>query len=321
MKELEKILDRYRRLLKFLAHDIWVLDFTEFSRAKAIFMRYLQVAILTVKGLSTDKIGIYATNLSFFAALSLVPTVALLFAVTGGFGLNRRMEYLIQNTFSGTDGIDQIMNLAYRLVETGQEGIYGLVSFFVFIWTVIWFLQSIEKIFNKIWKVEKSRSIFRRAMYYIGILMLMPFILMLFMWGALILSKSFDNIFPDLTFFNAVKDIFLWLIAGAIIIATFTMMFKYIPNRKVHLSAAFNSAIITGIAFTVIQYLYFETQLLVARINNIYGVFASIPLFLIWMNTNWWIILTGAEISHSFQNVNQYKITKLNLFNKKNENE
>ena len=85
-------------------------------------------------------------------------------------------------------------------------------------------------------------------------------------------------------------------------------MYKYIPNVKVHFIAAFNAALIAAIAFIVVQYLYLETQILVSRLNAIYGAFAAIPLFLIWMNVSWIIILFGAEISHAYQYVDSYSI-------------
>ena len=87
-------------------------------------------------------------------------------------------------------------------------------------------------------------------------------------------------------------------------------MYKYIPNVKVHFSAAFNAAIIASVAFIIIQYIYTETQMLVSRIDAVYGAFAAIPLFLIWLNISWMVILVGAEISHAFQYVSEYKLKK-----------
>ena len=59
------------------------------------------------------------------------------------------------------------------------------------------------------------------------------------------------------------------------------------------------------------QYLYLETQVLVAKQNAIYGVLAAIPLFMIWLNLGWTIILYGAELSYSFQNVNHLKPSEM----------
>ena len=60
----------------------------------------------------------------------------------------------------------------------------------------------------------------------------------------------------------------------------------------------------------IIQYIYTETQMLVSRIDAVYGAFAAIPLFLIWLNISWMVILIGAEISHAFQYVSEYRLKK-----------
>ena len=92
-----------------------------------------------------------------------------------------------------------------------------------------------------------------------------------------------------------------WFLFFGMILLMFTAMYKYIPNVKVRFAAAFNAAIISATAFVIMQYLYMETQILVSRINAVYGAFAAVPLFLIWMNVSWVIILIGAEISHAYQ--------------------
>ena len=85
-------------------------------------------------------------------------------------------------------------------------------------------------------------------------------------------------------------------------------MYKFIPNYKVLYSNAIRSAALSGFVFTLLQYLYMETQLFVTRLNMIYGAVAAIPLFMFWMNFGWFIILFGAELSYAYQNVDQYNL-------------
>ena len=70
--------------------------------------------------------------------------------------------------------------------------------------------------------------------------------------------------------------------------------------------------------FGGVQYLYLETQVMVAKTSAVYGALAAIPLFMIWLNLGWTIILYGAELSYAFQNVDQHSITiaKLDEMNK-----
>ncbi|MBR3076004.1 MAG: YihY/virulence factor BrkB family protein, partial [Bacteroidales bacterium] len=65
-------------------------------------------------------------------------------------------------------------------------------------------------------------------------------------------------------------------------------------------------AAIAALVFVGFQYLYLETQVFVARLNTVYGVLAAIPLFLIWLNFSWQIIIYGAELTYSFQNLKNY---------------
>ena len=62
------------------------------------------------------------------------------------------------------------------------------------------------------------------------------------------------------------------------------------------------------VAFTAVQCMYLETQVFVTRLNGVYGTFAAIPLFMIWLNISWNIILMGAELSYAFQNVDTYNL-------------
>ena len=59
---------------------------------------------------------------------------------------------------------------------------------------------------------------------------------------------------------------------------------------------------------TVVQYLYNETQVFVTRLDAVYGAFAAIPLYMVWLNIGWNIILIGAELSYAFQHVDSYNI-------------
>jgi membrane protein len=88
-------------------------------------------------------------------------------------------------------------------------------------------------------------------------------------------------------------------------------MYKYIPAIRVHTRHAFKAAVIAGIGFTAVQYLYLETQVMVAKMSAVYGVLAALPLFMIWLSIGWTIVLYGAELSYSFQNVNHLNLNEI----------
>jgi membrane protein len=165
---------------------------------------------------------------------------------------------------------------------------------------------NVEKCFNKIWKAERGRSIAKRFLYYFGILIVAPLLLTMFLSVSLVFTSTLRTFGLEIKYFESVGFILQWGALYGIVTLLFTILYKYVPNVKVKFSAAFFAALISALAFVVWQYLYVGTQLFVSRMNSVYGAFAAIPLFLIWMNVSWTIILIGAEISHAYQYVNSY---------------
>ncbi len=86
---------------------------------------------------------------------------------------------------------------------------------------------------------------------------------------------------------------------------TLSAMYKFIPATFVEYRYALKAALYAGIAFTLLQYLYLETQVLVTNINAVYGAVAALPLFMMWLRFGWLIILYGAQFSYSFQTVDR----------------
>ncbi len=307
MKDLwEEIRSFYNWFVKFITEDIWNLDIDDFGKAKRRAIKYLKVALITIKKSGNDKLGLYAVSLSFFSAMSAVPFIAVALAVTGGVGFERKLQDLLLENFSGSqETINWLLQFANNIVESGQKDIFGVISFLLFTWIVIWMILNVEKSFNEIWNVERGRSIAKRFLYYFGILITAPFIIIIFLSVFSVFTNQLNSMGFGLKHLESIGFAMQWGLFYAVILFTFTVMYKYIPNVKVHFSAAFNAAMISAAAFVIMQYLYMETQILVSRLNAVYGAFAAVPLFLIWMNVSWVIILVGAEVSHAFQYVDR----------------
>ena len=142
-------------------------------------------------------------------------------------------------------------------------------------------------------------------------LILTPFLVVLFGTGI-----AYYGNFPKLLGLDLSELRFLPKLLGYLgfyIIATFTLsaMYKFIPATEVKYKYALRSAALAALVFVVFQYLYLETQVFVARMNTVYGVLAAIPLFLIWLNFSWQIIIYGAELTYSFQNVKNYGLQEV----------
>lgn len=297
------------RLKQFFRDDIWTVELEELSKAKARFIKYMKVMMITIKTFSSEKIGFQAVALSFFSTMSVVPFVAIVFAVTGGLGLADKLtEFLYEYFNNSQQVIDTILGFAQNIINTAQSSAMGLVSALLFVWIIIWMMMSVEKVFNNVWMVQKSRNLFRRLSVILVMLLVSPFIVLVFFGGSVVYSHALNYLGLDVESFTVFKTILGWVLFGVIAIVTFSAMYKFIPNASVDYSNALRAAIFSGIAFTIMQYVYLETQVMVTRLNGIFGAFAAVPLFMIWINVGWFIILIGGELSYAFQHVDNYNI-------------
>jgi membrane protein len=302
MNRVRKYSDTVKR---FFAEGIWKLNMEELSRAKAKTIKYIKVLIITIKTFSAEKIGFQAVALSFFGTMAVVPFVA----VTDGFGLSGKLTELLYANFSGhQEIIDSLLVFANNIIETSQSSAMGLISALFFVWLVIWMMMCVERVFNNVWRVRKSRNFFKRFGFYLIILFIAPFVVMLFFSGSIVYTNAFNSIGLGVEYFDTISSLVAWFIFYAIAALTFSAMYKFIPNYKVRYSNALRAALISAAVFTLLQYLYLETQVFVTRLNMVYGAVAAIPLFMFWMNFGWFIILFGAELSYAFQNVNNYNL-------------
>ena len=306
---MKRLLKRTRRLQSFFRDDIWELNLEELSKAKARFIKYLKVAAITIKTFSSEKIGFQAVALSFFSTMSVVPFVAIIFAITDGFGLAETLKDLLYQYFTNSQQtIDVVLGFSQNIIDAAKSSAVGLVSSLLFAWIVVWMMMNVERVFNNVWRVQKSRSLLRRISVIIAMLMVSPFVVFVFFGGAMMYSHALTSLGLDVGDFTIFKTLLTWVLFGAVATFTFSAMYKFIPNAEVNYMDALRAAIPAGIAFAAVNYLYLETQVMVTRMNGIFGAFAAVPLFMVWINIGWFIILIGSELSYAFQHVDSYNI-------------
>ena len=292
-----------------MSEDIWNENVSNLSKARARLVKDLRVLIITVKTFSAQKIGFQAVALSFFCTMAAVPFIAIAIAITGGIGLDGTLKQVISTYITNPQAVDTLFGFVDNIINTAKSSTLGLLSALLFCWLVIWMMMCQESVFNNVWKVNKSRKIMKRISFYLLILILAPFIVLLFFSGSVVYSNLLDILVPSSIAFSAgIKSFLGWMIFAAVSVLTFSAMYKFIPNFPVAYRNAIKAAVFSGPAFTLIQYLFLETQIFVTRLNAIYGAVAAIPLFMFWLNFGWFIILIGAELSYAFQNVNSYNI-------------
>lgn len=306
---MKRIVKKTYKLKNFFNEDIWQMELEELSKAKARFIKYMKVLLITIKTFSGERIGFQAVALSFFSTMSVVPFIAIVFAITGGLGLADKLTAILYAYFDNSQQvIDTILGFAQNIINTAQSSAMGLISSLMFVFIVVWMMMNVERVFNNVWKVQKSRNIFKRLSIIIAMLIVAPFVILVFFGGSILYSHALSYAGLDVEEFSIFKSILTWVGFGVVAMLTFSVMYKFIPNAQVKYSEALRAAFFAAIPFAIIQYTYLETQVFVSRLNSIFGAFAAVPLFMVWINIGWFIILIGAELSYAFQHVDNYNI-------------
>ena len=166
------------------------------------------------------------------------------------------------------------------------------------VWAVIKMFSHIEDSFNTIWWISSKRTIVRKFADYIALCFTASFFLIFSSSITIFLTTELSNFFGKIPFiqflFHLLPFFTIWLI--------FLFFYIFIPNTKVNLKSAVIGGILAGTMYQLTQIIYLKFQIQVTHYNAIYGSFAALPLFLIWLQLSWIILLGGAEMSFALEN-------------------
>ena len=171
-------------------------------------------------------------------------------------------------------------------------------------------LAHIEDAFNTIWQVDQNRTLIRKFSDYLSILFIGPVLIIMSSSATVFITTQVTEIIHRISIlgylsypiFTAMK-----LIPYALIWALFSLVYLVMPNIRVKLSAGIFAGIAAGTLYQLAQWFYIAFQVGFARYNAIYGSFAALPLFLIWLQISWFIVLFGAEISYACQHADDHE--------------
>ncbi len=298
--------------LKDLFSDrIWTLEPGKDDRVYAWVVRTWKIIRITFKTFTENRMGFQCVSLSYFITLALVPFIAFAFAVTGGLGLDDKITQVLGMILpTHPEIVDMLAEKAGNILASAQGGGLGLVSALMFLWAILWMMFQVERVFNNVWGILKiPRKLYKRFGFYFLVLFLAPFIVIIFGSGIVYATNMTDLFGLDLKEVRGLFKFIGYVVFYFILVGTISVMYKYIPATYVNYRYAFWSAMIAGLIFMLFQYLYLHTQMFMGRLSQAYGLLAAVPLFLIWLNFSWQIIIYGAQLTYSFQNVDKYKVS------------
>jgi len=299
------------KLRTFFKEEMWSHDLTSKSRRRTFIIRQSRIYFLAFKGFFEDRAAVKAAALTYFTMLSIVPIFAIAFVVARNFGFEDRLHEVIGG-IQGQEGLmEWLTSTVDSLLLNVKGGLLAGVGGLILFWSVIQVLNNIEASFNDIWQIRKARSPMRKFSDYLAIMIVTPFAIGLsgsFMVKIRSAADQYELIKPVLLFLiKSVPYVSIWLL--------FILVYIVMPNTKVKFKYALIAGIFAGTVALIFQSLYQDLQIGVWRFNTLYGSIAMIPLFLLWLQITWLIVLMGAEISFAYQNIENYEFEQnaLNL--------
>lgn len=291
---------------KFLTYDIWRITESEVTKTTYALYNIIKTVSVCVTRFTKDRLVNKASALTYSTLLAIVPILAVLFAIARGFGFDNVMEEQIRNNFGGSpEAAEAVLTFAQSYLAQTKSGVFLGIGLVLLFWTVINLVMEIEITFNRIWEVKRQRSVYRQITDFFSMILLAPVLIVvsaglsIFTTTTLKEMEDFALLAPVLQFLiRLVPYMFTWFM--------FTGLYVFMPNTKVKFKHAFVAGIIAGTAFQAFQYLYINSQLWVSKYNAIYGSFAALPLFLLWLHVSWTICLFGAELTYAGQNIKSF---------------
>lgn len=296
----------FKKSWHFVSEQMWQLRVDKVKdKRQGFFIRSLRIFSLAVEGFNEDKCLTKATALTFYTLFSIVPILALAFAISKGFGFEKNLEeQLLVNYPEYRDVLSQAFIYADSMLARTKGGVIAGFGIVLLLWSVLKLLVNIEASFNEIWEIKRGRSWVRKVTDYLTVMLISPVFLIVAGGLTVAIQARMGDIYL-LSYFSTflIKALAYTLVAG-----TFTFVYVVLPNTKVTFKAAFKSGIIAMILFELLQWVYLKFQIGANQMSAIYGGFAALPLFLIWVQYSWYVVLFGAELTFANQNVDNYEL-------------
>lgn len=275
------------------------------------------IPLIAVQGFIYDQCYLRASALTFYSLLSVVPFFALIFGIAKGFQIDDHLREVLLSQAQGQEVVlEQILIFANSLIEQTKGDVVAGVGILLLFWTVIRLLANIEEACGAIWRFQKTRSWKRTFADYMSLLFICPILLITSSSLTLLVLSYVENAGAQHHILQSISPLLLeglYYLPYFLTWGLFTFLYLFIPNT----STAFMSALLGGscasVLYQSLQWVYLHFQIGAARYGAVYGSFAALPLFLIWLQISWMIFLFGAEISFAHQYRHFHHLKQINF--------
>lgn len=297
--------------IAFIQRDIWRIPVKKLKGPKGIAIRVLRVFVLSHREFNDDQCSLRASALTFYSLLSIVPVFAMAFGIAKGFGLEKLLREKIMENMQGQQEImTRVLEFSENFLQNTKGGLIAGIGLALLFWTIIQVLSNIEISFNAIWGIKKTRSLGRKFTDYLALMLVAPIFFIIASSATVFIASQVQMITEKVAIlgvFGPVLFTALKVLPYIIFSGLLTYLYIFLPNGKVQFGAALAGGLVAGITYQVTQWVYIHFQVGASNAGAIYGTFAALPLFLVWLQSSWMIVLYGAEIAFACQNETRFE--------------
>jgi len=294
------------QILNFVNRDLWRLRARTLKGPRGFLLRALRILILSGREFNSDQCSLRASALTYYSLLSIVPVFAMAFGLAKGFGMDKVLkEQLIQSAEGQQEIFSQIIGFSENLLQNTRGGLIAGIGILFLFWTVIKVLGNIEQSFNHIWGIKKERTLGRKFTDYLSLMMIAPIIFLVGSSATVFIISQITAITEKISILGPLAPLILTslkLLPFVVFWGLLTYLYIFLPNGKIQFKSALLGGVVGGTIYQIVQWAYIHFQIGASNAGAIYGSFAALPLFLIWLQTSWVILLYGAELAFAHQN-------------------
>ena len=297
---------KIRQIIHFFSVGLWRIDRKDVSPVRYFLYSVTKGVYMAIELATTKRMIDLAAALTYSTLLAIVPILAVVFAIARGFGYNKFIETWFRETLSSQPQVaETIIGFVNSYLVHTKSGVFLGVGLVFMLWTTIMLIRNIELSFNVIWQVKKPRSLFRTVTDYMAMFLLAPLVIVITS-GMSIFITTISSQVAGYALLAPVVKVIIALSPYLLMSIVFIALYLFMPNTKVKLRSAVFPGILAGVAMQGLQLFYIHSQIWVSSYNAIYGSFAALPLFMLWVQISWIICLFGAELCYTSQNLEYF---------------
>lgn len=297
----------------FFKDGFWKIRHDKNKPIKSFFIKSLRILFLSSKGFFKDECYLKSAILTFYTLISITPFLAILLAISKGFGFDVFVKNSLLSIFKEQhDVLAKIFEFSNFLILYLKSNVIIAIGILFLFFSIFGLFENIEKSLNFIWKIKKKRFFLTRIVNYLAVLITMPILFALSISLTIFINSALIKTVSNISFLKNILESaalvnFLTLILVCIL---FSIIYLFIPIGKIFFKSRIFAGFLAGIFFQIWQIIYITFLVKIASYNAVFGSFAAIPLFFIWLQINYAIFYFCAEIAAQTEDDKFYSKSK-----------